>query len=271
MSDKAFYDRMSEEELASVLCADLETEEDTGLDMETLLYVMELYAQRQTVKPPKTAEKAYADFRKNYLLSNGVSHSHDQETEFMIRIRKTKLRKRRAVAVSAAVLILILGVSMGVHSRHTSTWRPVYRHYRDYLVLTGNYGHEHTQNIPDLASKWYPQWLPEGYERIREMHSDEKYMAHYQRGETWEEDTLNIDFDALTRGETIKFYKNPEAAERFEHDGTVFYVYSNYERNCAVGCRDGVVISVNGSISEEELIRIIESMPLSESKGVVSN
>ncbi len=264
MSDKAFYDRMSEEELASILRSDLETE-DTDLDMETLLYVMELYAQRQTVKPSKTAEEAYADFRKNYLLSDSISHSHDQETEFMIRKRKTKLRKRRAVAASAAVLALILGVGMGVHSRHTSTWRPVYRHYRNYLVLTGNYGHEHTKNIPDLARKWYPQWLPEGYEQVRELHNDENYMVLYQRGERCEEDTLNIDLDALICGETIKFYKNPDAAERFEHDGTVFYIYSNYERNCAVGCRDGVVISVNGKISKEELIRIIESMPLSES------
>lgn len=256
MSDKAFYDRMTEEELESVLRADLEAEE-AALDMETLLYVMELYAQRQTVKPPKTVEEAYAAFLQNHL-------KHENERMISIKMRKARLRKRRAVAVSAAVLALILGVGMGVHSRHTSTWKPVYRHHRDYLVLTGNYSHEHTKDIPALACKWYPQWLPEGYERIRELHSDEKYMAHYQRGETWEEDTLNIDFDALTRGETIKFYKNPEAAERFEHDGTVFYVYSNYERNCAVGCRNGVVISVNGKMTRAELLRMIESMPLSE-------
>lgn len=256
MSDKAFYDRMTGEELESVLRADLEAEE-AALDMETLLYVMELYAQWQTVQPPKTVEEAYAAFLQNHL-------AHENERMISIRERKARLRKRRAVAVSAAVLALILGVGMGVHSRHTSTWRPVYRHHRDYLVLTGNYGHEHTQNIPDLAHKWYPQWLPEGYERIRELHSDEKYMAHYQRGETWEEDTLNIDFDALTCGETIKFYKNPEAAEPFEHDGTVFYVYRNYERNCAVGCRDGVVISVNGKMTRAELLRLIQSMPLSE-------
>lgn len=262
MSDKAIYDRMSEEELACVLRADLW--EEAGLDMETLLYVMELYAQRQAVKPPKTAEEAYADFRTKHLISGGVSDSYDQETEFMIKKRKAKLRKRRAVAVAAAVLALVLGAGMGVHSRQTSTWRPVYRHHRDCLVLTGNYGHEHTEHVPDLAHKWYPQWLPEGYERVRELHSDEKYMVHYQRGETWEEDTLNINFDALTRGETIKFYKNPEAAERFEHDGTVFYVYSNYERNCAVGCRNGVVISVNGKMTRAELLRIIQSMPLSE-------
>ena len=52
MSDKAIYDRMSEEELAAVLRGDLQDE--NGLDMETLLYVMERYAHLQTVKPPKT-------------------------------------------------------------------------------------------------------------------------------------------------------------------------------------------------------------------------
>ena len=64
MSDKAFYDRMSEEELAFVLRADLEAEHSADLDMEMLLYVMELYAQRQAARPSKTAKEAGAAFLK---------------------------------------------------------------------------------------------------------------------------------------------------------------------------------------------------------------
>lgn len=258
------YDQMSAEELASILRADFEAADGSGLDDEALLYVMQLYADRQLTKPMKNAREAYTAFTKDYLPCIDDIELSDQESDSMIAVKKrqAKLRNRRVVAATAAVLALVLGFSMGVNSRHTATWEPMYRHSRDYLIVSGNYGHEPTGKVPTLARQWFPEWLPDGYERVLERWNDGEYKLHYRRGESWGDDTLNISFNALSAGETIKFYKSPMPVTQRKHDGVVFYLYRNLQRNCAVGCLNGVVIFVEGKISREVLLQIIESMPL---------
>lgn len=246
--DLLVYDQMSAEELACVLRADLAAAEGAGLDMETLLYVMGLYADRQTVKPPLTAKEAYAAILREQRGTSPKS--------------RFKLYRGCAIVAAAAVVVLALGCHTVANSRKIENWEPVFRQDSDYLMVSGNYCHEATQNVPTLAQRWYPQWLPEDYEQVRELRNDGYYGCFYQLCEGGEEHTWNIAFHALTAGQTIKFLKTPELVELYEHDGTEFYLYTNGQRNCAVGCLKGVVINVEGQLSREDLIRLIQSMSL---------
>lgn len=245
--DLSLFDQMSEEELAHILRADLAESNGSGLDTDTLLYVMELYAGRQTTKPPRSARDSYAAFRRQ----QGVTAKK--------RDCRPKVWRQAWIIMAAMALILVLGPS--AYSNKVTTWKPIYQHHRDYRVLVCNSGHEQPVDIPVLAQQWYPRWLPEGYERVSEIWDDQEYINFYQFSNGGEFDTLIIRFGAITSGQRRHYFKNPEPTERLEHDGVEFYLYTNMQRNCAVGCLDGVVISVEGQISREELIRIIQSMP----------
>lgn len=257
------YDNMTVEELTAVLREDLEAEDRSGLDDDTLFYVIQLYA-RKTDKPPKTAQEAYAVFLQDYLPKGAAPRLRKRALKRMndAAKRQFKLKRWRAMTVVLTVMVVVLAASITVSSRHTTSWEPVYRQERDYLILSGNHSFENTVNVPPLARQWYPRWLPEGYERIRNLHNTGHYLNHYQRRQSSEDDTLNINFDALTAGEVIRYFKNPDAAKQFEHGGVEFYLYTNMNRSCAVGCLDGIVIFVEGKISEEEVLRIVRSMPL---------
>ncbi len=244
---RSLYDQMSAEELACVLRADLAASDGSGLDTETLLYVMQLYAARQKIKPPRSAEESYAAL----LREQGLPQKECRSGRC----------GWRAVAAAAAALVLVLGVHFVAKSHSAETWEPVCRQNRDYLMVSSYYP-EPTMDIPALAQQWYPRWLPEGYERVRELRTDAYYSSFYQLAGGTEEDVLNISFRALTAGQTVKFYNNPERTELFAHGGVKFYLYTNVQRNCAVGSLNGVVIFLEGQISREELLQIICSMPL---------
>lgn len=254
------YEQMSAEELAAVLRADAEADSNSELDSETLLYVMKLYARRQKDKPVKTAQEAFASFRRDYLPR--VNEPSVWTEEVLIAKPPAKIKRWLPLTAAAAVLVLVLGVGTVGNSHLSKGGKPTYWQTRDYLVVSGNYNAEAVQNISEYAQQWYPQWLPEGYELTYTREDDESCGALYHYGAVAQEDSLNVTFRTLKASGAIRFSKNPEAAETFVHDGVRFYLYTNMERNCAVGCLDGIVISVNAKIPQEEIIRIVESMQL---------
>ena len=71
-------------------------------------------------------------------------------------------------------------------------------------MLVCNSGHEQPVDIPVLAQQWYPRWLPEGYERVREIWDNQEYINFYQVPDGGEFDTLIIRFGAITSGNLSK-------------------------------------------------------------------
>ena len=256
------YDQMTAEELAAVLRADAASDSASELDSETLLYVINLYAQRRTDRPTKTAREAFADFQRDYLPRAEVSSAWLEEVPVL---PKGPSKTRRWLSlVAAAVLILVLGMGTFAHSQLSGGGKPVYRQNRDCLTVSDNFSSRTEPDIPKLAQAWYPQWLPEGYQLLRTSVNADHYNRLYHRSATDEEDNLNISFTALHSGQRMRFYKNPEVAKPFVCQGVSFYLYTNVDQHCAVGCLDGVVISVSGKISEGQILQILASMPLGE-------
>lgn len=258
------YEQMTTEELAAVLRADSEEGNGFELDSETLLYVMRLYAQRRTDKPAKTAEEAFAAFRRDYLPrvhEPSVWTQEDAPVESAGK-RHGNIKLWRSMAAAAAALALVLSLGTLAQSHFNKAGRPIYWQNRDYLFVSSNFSAETVPNIPQIAQKWYPQWLPEDFEQVHSHCEDEYYGISYHRIGSGELDTLNIHFSAFDSGGTKRFFKNPEEAVFFIHDGVRFYRYTNVERVCAVGYLEGVLVFVDGMISEEELLHIVQSMQL---------
>lgn len=72
------YNHMTAEELAAVLRADLTVGGENALEGETLLYVIQRYAE-QAEKPPKTAHASFETFRLTYLSDCENSASAEEK------------------------------------------------------------------------------------------------------------------------------------------------------------------------------------------------
>lgn len=254
------YEQMTAEELAALLRRDLEAEPGSGLDDETLLHVMQLYAGK-TDKPPKTAREAFAEFQQDYL-----SQGEDSATRDEAELHRRKTRRWRFVTTSAAVVTLVLCAGFCVRAGVFKGGQPTFCQNRDSLVVSGACGKDGTASVREIARQCFPQWLPEGYECVQNRWSDEFCAAVYYRGEMSQEDCLTVSVQAIGANQNVRFYKDPESAKTFTHDGVSFYLYHNAQWTGAVGCTDGVLISVNAKASEEEMLRIVRSMPFHEGK-----
>ena len=253
------YEQMTAEELAAVLREDAEAVPGSVLEDETLLYVMRLYAQRQKKKPAKTAQEAFADFRRDYLPRVNEPSVWMKET----RLPKpaVKLKRWLPLTAAAAALALVLGVGTLARPQLSKCGKPVYWQSRDYLMVGGNYNAAAARNILEFTKRRFPQWLPEGYELTGTIRDTQNGGVVYTYGSDTDE-RLIITFQARGESNVSRFCKNPGPSETLVHDGVVFHLFSNMEHNCAVGCVDGVVIAVTAKVSQEEIIRIIESMQL---------
>jgi hypothetical protein len=250
------YEALTATELGTVLCDDLKADGNRELDAETLLCVMQLYAQKQTDKPLKTAQEAYAEFCRDYMPQSASEHSS--------KIHRHKTRWWRYMTTAAAVVTLIMCAGLGVRGWVVKGGQLVYRQDHGILLVQGAYREGTKGHVRRIAEESFPQWIPEGYECAQTDWDSDTYNTVYYRGDPAQGDCLSICYQAVTLGSAMRFYKDPEQAKVITHDGTKFYLYTNGPVTGAVGSFGGMVVSVNGKLSDEEMIRLVKSMHLSQ-------
>ena len=101
MRDLSQYDSMSTEALEQILRADAETPAEQESDIERILYVMEVLANRKKEHPQsgKTAQQAWESFQQNYLPEQEIQEQN---------VKKLSARSwlRRMIACAAAVILI---------------------------------------------------------------------------------------------------------------------------------------------------------------------
>lgn len=250
------YEHMAAEELESVLRDDLEAGNDSQLDSETLLYVMQLYARKQK-KPPKTAQEAYAEFCRDYLPD---VHTLSEEGQFCC--YRKKIRKWRLATSGAAILALLLGLGLCGGALVPRMGRPTCHQTRDFLTVRGAQSQQVITDLEEIARRCSPQWLPDGYEPV-DAHRDGEYCSTvYCRGEPEREDTITVIFQTVGAGQRIQFQKDAASAGMMLHNGVRVYRYTNGQWNCALGCFDGILFQLTAKLSDEEMLRILTSMEI---------
>lgn len=272
VQDFSKYDAMTSEELAQILRLDSEAPEGNGLDIDTLLYITGVLAERNN-NTGKTAQEAWISFQQNYL---------DSEDDPLASIEEIKTKKarnpwvRRAIAAAAAV-VLIVGIPLTAKAFNwekiwtaVATWAketfsfvdedqnadaPSPANEKEYTSL------QQALEITNKRTDIIPTWIPDGYELERididETPMQRNYVAIYKNVDKH----LTISVRSYRETDPEKIEINEDLIEIYNASEIEYYIFSNNKRISAIWIQDTYECCISGEITIEELKQMIDSIP----------
>ena len=274
-SDFSQYDALSSEELSEILRLDSETPEGNGLDIDTLLYITGVLAEREKTKNTgKTAQEAWKSFQQNYL---------DSEEECPVAAVETKSTKAknpwiRRIIAAAAILALMVSVPLTAKALN---WDDICTAVVQWAKETFSFVRGDQRNIdgpivgddreyaslqealnalePDFDA--VPTWIPDGYvlDKIDIDRTPVKisYVALYVKGEEF----FNISVSFLIDADSQNMEANENIIDTYITDGNQYYIVSNKERIKAVWTVDSYECFISGDLTVDEMKQMINSIP----------
>lgn len=273
--DFSQYDAMTSEELAQLLRLDSETPEGNGLDIDTLLYITGVLAERE--KPDhtgKTAQQAWIAFQENYMPSERELREAASDT------KTSKTRKpwiRCAIAAAAILLIMVFLPRTVKAVNWEELWNAVaswasetFSFIRNDQPDVDNPDTHNTRQYDSLEQALaetnrenclIPTWLPEGYAfedlTIDETPVQRNYVGRYSNGEKY----IIIGIRSYEGNDPERIEINENLIEVYTVTGVDYYILSNYDRVCAAWVQDCYEYSIFGEITVEEIKQMIDSIP----------
>ena len=174
------YDDMSTEELQQILREDASKPEGEETNMEALLYVMKVLAnRRQAQNEGKSPEEALGSFMQNYYVEDDKSSGSERNSSS----RKHNPGYRRwmsGLIAAAAMFVLILGSSLTASALGFDLWDIILKWtketfhlgYSTSVVETADpneksvevfLGLQEALDDYDIEIPLVPTWIPEGY------------------------------------------------------------------------------------------------------------
>ena len=261
--DFAKYDSMATQELEEILRLDAEMPEGQESDIDKILYIMEVLAERNrnNSHAGKTALEAYESFKQNYMpeTDNHV---------IPINAKRKVPRWVRSLAATAAVLAILLTGAVTAKAFGLDIWKAVVQWSQE----TFHFGDESADNDPAYTSlqdalekgnvpTWLvPTYIPEGFDlaEIDAQTTPKKniYTARY----THEEKIIVIAMRDYLGGTPAYVEQSEGLAEEYEACGITFYLLSNEGQNRAVWLYESYECTISGDVTIEELKEMIESI-----------
>ena len=274
--DFSQYDAMTSEELAQLLRLDSETPEGNGLDIDTLLYITGVLAERE--KPGhtgKTAQQAWIAFRENYMPSERELREAASDT------KTSKTRKpwiRCAIAAAAILLIMVFlprtvkAVNWEELWNAVASWasetfsfirndqpdvdNPVAQNARQYESL------EQALAETNRGNCRIPTWLPEGYAfenvTVDETPVQRNYVGLYRNGDKY----IKIAIRSNGSADPERVEINENLVEIYNASGVEYYIFTNdINMMLAVWYNENYECCISGEITIDEMKQMIDSIP----------
>lgn len=270
--DFSRYDALSTEELSEILRLDSETPEGNGLDIDTLLYITGVLAERKkNTNTGKTAQEAWKSFQQNYLDSEETCSAVTEEKKPV----KTKNPWVRRVAAAAAVLVLLICIPL---SARALNWEEICNTVvkwakETFSFVMGDIDGPEAKNTRqydslqdaleqmDVPSNWVPAWVPEGYvfERVDvdETPLHRSYIALYRCGEK----PMSIGIYSYQETDPQRVEINDNLIDTYKTKDNEYYIISNNDRVKAVWILDSYECFVSGDLTVDEIKQMINSIP----------
>lgn len=274
IQDYTMYDTMTTEELEDILRLDAQKSEEMESDIERLLYVMEVLANRKNANNTgKTAKQAWESFQSNYLPEE------EDSSEDILQQKSGKpsvLWLRRMIA-AAVILILVVGIPLTVNA---IGWEKICEVFAKWTKDTFSFVNDEEAQVseptPEYASnceelqeffaknkidtKLVPTWIPDGYEPEK-MEKDitpaqEIYRVSYLN----DEKRIKIFLRSYLEGDPEKVEINEDLLEIYELSGVQYYIFSNMDQLRAVWVVDSYQCNISGDLSVEEIKMMIDSI-----------
>ena len=261
--DFTIYDSMATQELEEILRLDAEMPEGQESDIDKILYIMEVLAERKrnNSHTGKTALEAYESFKQNYM----------PETDNNVIPIKTKRKSPcwlRSLAATAAVLAILLTGAVTAKAFGFDVWKAVIQwsqetfHFGDggadnSLTYTSLQDALEKGNVPTWLA---PTYIPEEFVLLevdaQKTPKRNVYTAKYAHGE---EIIVIAVRDYL--GRNPAYVEQSEGlAEKYEACGITFYLLSNQGQNRAAWLYESYECEISGDVTIEELKEMIDSI-----------
>lgn len=273
--DFSRYDALSTEELSEILRLDSEAPEGNGLDIDTLLYITGVLAERK--KPTntgKTVQEAWNSFQQNYLDSEDECPAVTKETK-PIKTNKPWIRR-----MIAAILVVVLLVCVPL-SVKALDWEDICNTVVQWAKETfsfirgdqrnadgpnagDNREYDSLQEALELTGQDFsliPTWIPEGYvlEKIDidKTPVQKDYIAMYVKGEQF----YNICVRAYIESDPQRIEANESVVDTITTDKNEYYILSNNGLTSAIWTQDSYECFITGDLTVDELKQMINSIP----------
>ena len=267
--DYSIYDLMETAALEEILRQDAEAPEGEESDLELILYVMEVLAERRKRNGDftgKTAEEAYESFIQHYL---------PEVEELENKKRRPMLRLRRMAAAAAVVAVIFVGSftakAFGVDIWNiVATWAEETFHLGDANhVEIGRPDPEDESQYTSLQQALIennsdpsivPTDIPDGYDLstvdVLVNPMQKKFLAIYNNGEK----RMKITVQSYLDGYPEQIEQTEGLIEVYQCDGIDYYLFDNYELTKAAWITENYECYIAGEISVEEMKAMIDSI-----------
>ena len=270
--DFSRYDALSTEELSEILRLDSETPEGNGLDIDTLLYITGVLAERKkTTNTGKTAQEAWKSFQQNYLESEEICPT--------VKEKKTPVKTRnpwiRRMIAAAAVLVLLVSVPLTAKALN---WEDICETIvkwakETFSFVMGDFDgpeardsreYDSLQEALDLTGQDFnsiPTWIPEDYMlekvEISKTPVQKEYVALYVKGEQ----TYSICVLQHIKSDPQKVEANEDIIDTITKGNNEYYILSNNGLVGAMWIQDSYECYITGDLTVDEMKQMINSIP----------
>lgn len=273
--DFSRYDALSTEELSEILRLDSEAPEGNGLDIDTLLYITGVLAERkETTNTGKTAQEAWSSFQQNYLESEDACPAVTEEK------KPAKTGKPWIRRMIAAILVVVILVAVPL-SVKALNWEDIRNAVVQWAKETFSFirGDQRNADGPragdirqfnslqdaleyaKLPYNMIPTWIPEGYLLeeidITETPAQKDYNALYVKNGQ----LFNISVCFYIDTDPPKMEANQDVLETYAVNGDEYFIVANNERISAMWTQDSYECYITGDLTIDEIKQMINSIP----------
>lgn len=272
-ADFSRYDAMTNEELEEILRLDAQKPEGEETDLEILLYVMEVLANRRrnSGHPGKSPQEAFESFKQNYY-----SFEEPDERSEPKAVKPRLPQWLRGVSAAAAIIAIVLFGSVTAKAFGVDIWAAVAQWSQE----TFHFGIEHPTEIHDPEAKderefsslqdaliqhdiltpLAPTWFPNGYEldeiRIDETPITNTFFAVYQS----DENLIKIQIKSYLNIDPQQVERSDALVATYDHEGITYYIFDNNGCLQAAWINGNCDCYISGDVTMEEMKAMIDSI-----------
>lgn len=273
--DFSKYDEMETEDLEQILRSDADAPEGVEPDVELILYVMEVLANRRRNNDQvsgKTALEAFESFKQNYLPEQVSMETAPTANRPKVR----PMRWLRGLTAAAAVLAFVFLGSVTANAFGINIWKAVAvwaqeTFHLESLVQTDTevQGEDNSLEYSSLADAMFafekvsnivPTWIPEGYElidiRVDENPLQKIYIGFYEDDEKY----LKITVRSYQNSYPEQIEQSDGTEETIEASGIIYHIFEDNDQLRAVWIKDSYECYITGELTMEQIETMIHSI-----------
>ena len=266
------YDALPTEELSQILRLDSEAPEGNEIDMDTLLYITGVLAERKKInqKTEKTVQDSWNAFQQNYMPSEEKIQESKEK-------KKCNHRVRRWIAAAAVVALFVFVPLTAKAVKWEELWNVVvvrsnetFSLVRDDKPSAGALDSPQIQQNDTMIQTLQqynmdpnsaPTWIPDGFVLkkldVSELPGQTGIIALYERGEQYLTIQLKTYLDCSPEHTEI----SGDFVEIYTVAGVDYYIYENNGWMSAAWLQGDIQGLLSGEITVDEVKKIIDSIP----------